>query len=174
MPADDPQTLLALAAIDADAASRDLCGGTPSRPSFASLYAYATDPSFVPPAGFGDALANDSGLRADMRRLLSNLASHRFARRAAAASGATVRRTTLGGSLTLTSSRADPKLAYLGIEMSDPSAKAPTMLMLIDGDGGPVRVALPSFAGGMAQVMLETSGEPYRLLADPETEAFLL
>lgn len=174
MPADDPQTQLALAALDADAAARALSGGTPSRPSFAELYAYATDPAFEARPALLAALVRDPSLRAELRRLLGNVAKHSFPRQAAAASGAVARREVVGAMLALTISRADPGQAYLGIELTDPAAPPPSVLSLVGGDGAPVRLTLPAFAGGAVQMLLETAGETYRLLADPETEVFLI
>ena len=93
MPADQPASKLALAALEAEAQAADLLtGGTPSRPPFGVLYAYAVNPDASMPAHLAAALATNRDLCADFARLLQNFGALRMPRLAAAASGlATVR-----------------------------------------------------------------------------------
>jgi len=175
MPADDPIRELALAALDADAQARALLtpGGTPARISFADLYRYANDPDFVLSPECAARLAADDAAQADLARLLTVGAFAHMPRQAAAASGSVVRRETERAVLSLTSSRAAADEVYLGVELRDADARPPTHLFAGRAGQAWLRLALPPFSGGHAQVLLNAEADIARALADPETEVYL-
>lgn len=173
MPAETPETRLALAALDAAAAADGLLGGAASRPAFADMYAYATDPSYRPSPAFTSMLSGSAELQHDLRRLISNLSRYELPRLAAAASGEISERTSGGIRMAITPSRAQPSQAYLNVSIEDEEAPKPSRLSLLGANGAIVHVTLPVFDGPEVQTIIETDGVAFRLFADPETEAFL-
>lgn len=173
MPAETPETQLALAALDAVEAANGLHGGSAMRPSFAEIYAYASDPAYRASPDFLRALEDQPQLKTDVRRLIANLSRYELPRLAAAASGQVTQRQNAGVLLKMTVSQARPSQAYLGVTLQDAQAIKPSRLSLMGGDGTIVHLSLPEFDGVETQVIVETESDAYRLFVDPETEVFL-
>ncbi len=173
MPADTPETRLALAALDALDASESLFGGVAKRPDFAEVYAYVSDPAYQPGPGFLDALQRDSKLKMDVRRLMANLSQYALPRSAAAASGEMMRRDSGGVLLEMMASKARSSHAYLVVTLRNEQNRRPSRLSLMSDDGTVVHLRLPDFDGAETQVILEFDSVAYRLFGDPMTEVFL-
>lgn len=171
---DDPQTDLALTAIDVDTAAHDLLKGDATRPSFAALYAYATDPNYLPSTDFEAQLATSPTLRTEVRRLLENVAKFTVSRQAAASTGRVTRRETDAVTLALTPSRSRPTQVFLNVTVADSHALTPRIMVLSHAEKGGVRVSLPPFVDGSAQIVLEAESDTAVLFSDPETEAFFV
>lgn len=175
MPADDPRKTLALAALDADAAARDLLeqGAVQGRLSFAVLYRFATDPAFELSAEELRRLDADPAGQADLQRLIARDTRVHLPRQAAAASGRVERREAEQAVLTMIPSRADPQQVYLSVKMTDTEATPPTQLFVRRKDGTWRRLTLPEFAGGEVQMLLAADSDIAEAFAVPESEVYL-
>ena len=173
MPAETPETRLALAALGAVDSANSLHGGAGARPSLAEIYAYASDPSYRAGPEFLQRLQSDPLLNADVRRLISNLSAYELPRAAAAASGQITRRESAGVLLTMTVSQARASQAYLGVTLQDEQAFKPSRLSFVGRNGAVVHLSLPDFDDAETQVIVEIDSPAFRMFADPETEVFL-
>lgn len=142
-----------------------------TRPCFAQLWAWATDPAQEFGPAERAALAADPPLRADFALLLRRVAVLQVPAAAAAASGRLEARSGPGFKLRLARSRADPGQTYVVLELA--AGIAPRLLLILQ-DGAPVaRLPLPEAAEGFAQVIVASDGPEAEALRDPRSELIL-
>jgi hypothetical protein len=150
---------------------------TARRPSFADLYAWATDPDFRMSSAQQAMVAADPDLRRGLALLVGRVGRLRAAAAAAASSGGLDRREGPGFTVRLTASRADAAQTYVSIDIDPASwrASAPPALLLVLRAGLPVaRLALPDEPGLALQLLEATDSDIVRGLRDAGTDLVLV
>lgn len=166
----------ALEALTAlDTLSQAIASGPPApRIAFRDLLAWTKGPAVNLPIAYKQALLANPTLRRDFDRLLAKTAEWRCERAAAASSGLLDTRDGSGFRVRLKPSRAAQGQVYLLIEFTgDVPVAPPRSLAVTCADGDCVRLELPEFRDGSAQLLSDENAEVVRLLRDPKTEIFL-
>ncbi len=145
----------------------------PGAIAFSRLFGYADDPDPNRDPELERALARDSGLRADFRRLLGRIARHHVPRLAAAAGGEVTRRDGDGCRIRLETSLAEPDQTYVIIELAAGDAPAPTRLFIIDAEDHCNAYRLPPSRDGVIQLLEDGGSALVQGLRDVQTEVFL-
>jgi hypothetical protein len=147
------------------------------RPTFADLYAWATDPNHILSHAKQAVIATDPKLRRDLSLLLGRLGRLRAVAAAAASSGGLDARSGPGFTLRLTVSRADAGQTYIGIELdlaALPDGAAPSLLLVLR-DGAPIaKLALSDAPDGLIQLLESSDGAAVRGLRAADTDLVLV
>ena len=141
--------------------------------SFAELYAYATDAGHQPRPQLLEVLAQSPRLRADLARLLRNMARRWLPQVAAASSGEVRTREGRGCRIRLRPSRADPAQVYVIIEIEDDTPSPASTMFIYDPSGCCLKVALPPAQDGRIQLLIDGESDVARGLRNVVTEVFL-
>lgn len=161
-------------ALSARSTLRAQAGGD-QRPrlDLGTLYAYATNPDTVLPAGAEEQLQSDPDLRETLHRLLTKSAAGHLPRAAAASSGTLLVREADGFRIRLRESRADASQVYVLIELPQPGMPAPRALFIYGEDGGCRKFPLPADQDGVVQLLTAADSPLVSGLQDHRTEIFL-
>lgn len=182
---DDPLGKLVSATLDAAGLTDQLmrggdgaavvAGDTLPRPAFSDLYTYAVGGQLAEDRqrGIEAWLARDSGLAADLQRLLENTSRFRFPEVAAASSGEIERREIDGARLVFKESKANQSHLFVVLELDDRSTEVPNHLFLCYPDKSCERVSLPGAQSGRVQLLLEDQSRLALGLRDIRTEIYL-
>jgi hypothetical protein len=143
-----------------------------SAPSFADLYAWATDPERSFGRAEREALLRNPALRRSFAVLVERMASLRIPAAAAASSGRLDARSGPGLRVRLVASRADAAQVYVVLEIDREVTPA---VLLVLRDGVPAaRLALPAAPDGHVQLVEAADSPLVAALRDPETELVLM
>jgi hypothetical protein len=147
-----------------------------SRPRFADLYAWVTDPEHRLSDAQQAMIRTDPALREDVARLIGRVGQLRAVAAAAASSGGGLAaRSGPGFTLRLTASRADAAQTYVTIELEPEAVGEAPSLLLVLRDGLPIaRLVLPEPADGVVQVMQATNSDAVEGLRAADTELVLV
>jgi hypothetical protein len=147
------------------------------RPSFADLYAWATDPAHRLAPAQQAMVASDPDLRRGLALLVGRVGQLRAVAAAAASSGGLDRREGPGFTVRLTASRADAAQTYVSIDIDPESwrADSPPAALLVLRSGLPVaKLALPDEPGFALQLIEPTDSDIVRGLRDAGTDLVLV
>ncbi|GAB6052790.1 hypothetical protein JCM17960_16100 [Magnetospira thiophila] len=171
-----PDLLDRAAALFGDRAAADDLLTTTRRaalPSPARLSAYAQGSLSWPQPDLEQALGRHLPLRRAFRAMVQAAATHHVPRARAASSEALPTREGTDCRLSLRESRAEPDQLYLVVEISGTPPEGPTTLVICDSADNMTQIALPTPRKGVVQVILDRQSDAVRMLADPQTEAYL-
>ena len=147
--------------------------GPGGKVAFADLYAYATDPDFLPAQDLLNALDEDVRLSADFQRLLANTSMLYMPQVAAASSGERQYREADGCRITFKESRADPSQMFVIFELVDKQATPPSIMFICHADNSCRKVVLSDAIEGRIQLLVDKDSHIVRGLSEVSTEVYL-
>ncbi len=137
---------------------------------FSELYRYVTEAEFRPRPELLDAVANDAGVRADVRALLRNRAVAVIPEAAAAAGEDEIDERMINGwRILIRRVHANPSQVWIIVEYADKAADMPRILF-----AGDSRHPLPESRDGRFQFRLDAESDLVKGLKDVAAEVFLV